>query len=155
MLKVFSYILVLCALLSMVTVVGLLFYNKSNYFADLPKAYILENATRSVFKSMKEELDGLLEKQSQDLIAGKQAEEQATSPTLEPCPDDPPDLIGPFSVDFDHTRTWNEVRRKISAPLQDGGRHKPTDCVSKHKVTTFLEQCLIDLKGEVKEYELY
>lgn len=155
MLKVFSYILVLCALLSVVTVVGLLFYNKSNYFADLPKAYILENATGSVSKSMKEELDRLLEKQSQDLIAGKQAGEQATNPTLEPCPDDPPDLIGPFSVDFGHTRTWNEVRRKISAPLQDGGRHKPTNCVSKQKVTTFLEQCLIDFKGEAKEYELY
>lgn len=139
MLKAFSHILVLCVLLSMVTVVVLLFYNKSRYFSDLPRADILKNTTGSVSKSIKEDLDGLLDKQIQDLIAFKQKGEQATNTTLGPCPDEPPDLIGPFSVDFGHTRTWNEVRKKVSAPLRDGGRHKPIDCVSKHKVTTFLE----------------
>ncbi|TWW54376.1 Beta-1,4-galactosyltransferase 1, partial [Takifugu flavidus] len=57
---------------------------------------------------------------------------------LDPCPDHPQNLIGPFSVDFSHSWTWNEVRRKISTPLQDGGRHKPADCVSKHKVAIII-----------------
>lgn len=154
MLKTFSHILVLCALLSVVTVVVLVFYNRSSHFAGVPRSDTVGNVTRSVFKSVKEELDGLLDMQSQDLIAGKQAGQQAANTTLEPCPDDPPDLIGPFSVEFGHTRTWNEVRKKISSPLQDGGRHKPTNCVSKHKVTTSLEHYFGDLKGEGKESEL-
>lgn len=141
MLKVFHHILVLCALLCVVTIFILLAYNKSSNFADLPRADILGKATGSVFKSIKEDLDWLLDEQSQNLIAGVQAGKQGSNTTLRPCPDDPPDLIGPFSVDFSHTRTWNEVRRKIGAPLQNGGRHKPTNCVSKHKVTTSYEEC--------------
>uniref|UniRef100_H3CFD4 Galactosyltransferase N-terminal domain-containing protein n=1 Tax=Tetraodon nigroviridis TaxID=99883 RepID=H3CFD4_TETNG len=124
--------------LSVVTVVVLVFYNRSSHFAGVLRSDTVGNVTRSVFKSVKEELDGLLDKQSQDLIAGKQAGQQAANTALEPCPDDPPDLIGPFSVEFGHTRTWNEVRKKISSPLQDGGRHKPTNCVSKHKVAIII-----------------
>lgn len=146
MLKAFGHILVLCALLSVVAVVVLQLYNKSNYFTDLPRV--------SVSKSIKEDLEVLLDEQSQDWFAGEQAGEQATNTTLEPCPDDPPDLIGPFSVEFGHTRTWNEVRRKINAPLQEGGRHKPANCASKHKVTTSLEQGFTDWKGDRKESEL-
>ncbi|TWW53804.1 Beta-1,4-galactosyltransferase 1 [Takifugu flavidus] len=65
-------------------------------------------------------------------------QEPAPMDTLDPCPDHPQNLIGPFSVDFSHSWTWNEVRRKISTPLQDGGRHKPADCVSKHKVAIII-----------------
>lgn len=144
MLKALSHVLLLCALLSVVTVVVLLFYNKSSQFAKLPRAEIRTNATSSVSKSIKEELDGLLDKQSQDLVAGILGGQQTINMTLGPCPDDPPDLIGPFSVEFGHTRTWNEVRKKISAPIQDGGRHKPNGCVSKYKVTTSLEKWFTD-----------
>lgn len=148
MLKAFSHILVLCAFLSVATVIVLLLYNRNSHFADLPRAYVLGNGSSSISKSLKENLDFLLDKQSQDLMAGKEVGEGATNTTLEPCPDEPPDLIGPFSVEFGHTRTWNEVRRKISAPLRDGGRHNPTGCVSKHKVATSSQQCFIDLEAE-------
>lgn len=134
MLKTFSQILILCALLSVVTVVALLFYYNSSHLIYLPPADVLENATNSLSNIIKKHLDKLLENQSYVLNAGQQAEEPAPMDTLKPCPDRPANLIGPFSVDFSHSSTWNEVRRKISSPLQDGGRHKPADCVSKHKV---------------------
>lgn len=134
MLKTFIQILILCALLSVVTVVVLLFYYNSSHFIALPQADFLGNATNSFANIIKKHLDKLLENQIYVLNAGQQAEELAPLDTLEPCPDRPPNLIGPFSVDFSHSLTWNEVRRKQSTPLQDGGRYKPADCVSKHKV---------------------
>lgn len=127
MLKSFSQILILCALLSVVTVVVLLSYYNSSHLIYLPRADLLGNATNSFSNILKKNLNKLLEKQSYVLNAGQQD-------SLEPCPDRPPNLIGPFSVDFSHSLTWNEVRKKISTPLQNGGRHKPADCVSKHKV---------------------
>ncbi|XP_011619161.2 beta-1,4-galactosyltransferase 1-like [Takifugu rubripes] len=138
MLKTFSQILILCALLSVVTVVVLLFYYNSSHLIYLPQADFLGNATNSFSNIIKKGLDKLLEKQSYVLNAGQQAEEPAPMDTLDPCPDHPQNLIGPFSVDFSHSWTWNEVRRKISTPLQDGGRHKPADCVSKHKVAIII-----------------
>lgn len=132
--KTFSQILILCALLSVVTVVVLLFYYNSSHLIYLPQADFLGNSTNSFSNIIKKHLDKLLEKQSYVLNAGQQAEEPAPVDTLEPCPDRPPNLIGPFLVDLSHPCSWDEVRRKISNPLQDGGRHKPADCVSKHKV---------------------
>lgn len=134
MLNRFSQILMLCALLSVVSVVLLLLYYNSSQLIYLPQADFLGNATNSVSNIIKKHLDKLLEKQSYVLNAGQQAEEPAPMDILKPCPDRPPNLIGPFSVDFSHSLTWNEVSRKISTPLQDGGRHKPAECVSKHKV---------------------
>lgn len=134
MLKTFSQILIPCALLSVATVVVLLFYYNSSHLIYLPRADFLGNATNSFSNIIQKHLDKLLENQNYVLNAGQQAEEPAPMDTLKPCPDRPPNLIGPFSVDFSHSWTWNEVRRKISTPLQDGGRHKPADCVSKHKV---------------------
>lgn len=155
MLKAFSHVLVLCALLSVATVVALLLYNRNSQFADLPRAYLLENGSSSISKSLLENLDWLFDRHSRDFMAGNEVGEGAANTTLEPCPDESPDLIGPFSVEFDHTRTWNEVRRKISAPLRDGGRHNPTSCVSKHKVATPSQQCFIDLEAEGEQFELY
>lgn len=104
----------------------------------LPRAVFLGNATNSVSKLLKKHLDDMLGEKSQVLNAGEWAGEQANNKTLEPCPEDSPNLVGPFSVEFSSKRNWNEVRRKISAPLQDGGRHKPPDCVSKDKVREWL-----------------
>nr|XP_019942749.1 PREDICTED: beta-1,4-galactosyltransferase 2-like [Paralichthys olivaceus] len=52
----------------------------------------------------------------------------------QPCPDKPPGLVGPIAVEFHHKRTLDEVRRKVSSPLREGGRYQPPDCGSKHKV---------------------
>lgn len=125
--KIFTTFLVLCALVTVVTGIMFLFYKKS-VDLSLLKTNLVVNATDSASKDLKKRLDELLEERMQNLY------DEKTNTTLEPCPDDPLNLIGPFSVDFSHNRSWNEVRSKISAPLQDGGRHMPSNCVSKHKV---------------------
>ncbi|CAB1446083.1 unnamed protein product [Pleuronectes platessa] len=73
-------------------------------------------------------------------------EEEGTTPTkattpvdrTQPCPDDPPDLLGPLQVDFRLKMTLDEVRRKVSSSLREGGRYQPPDCVSKHKVAVVI-----------------
>lgn len=56
------------------------------------------------------------------------------STTLGPCPDTPSNLVGPLRVEFHHSHTWNQVRKEVSAPLQDGGRYMPRECFSENKV---------------------
>lgn len=124
--------LVLCALISMTTCIVFLFYNKSLNLSYSHKADFTSNATDSISELFKQDLDKMLEERVKLLTAKK------SNKTLEPCPDDPPNLIGPFLVEFNVNRSWNEVRRKISSPLQDGGRHKPPNCVSKHKVREWI-----------------
>ncbi|XP_034999081.2 beta-1,4-galactosyltransferase 1 [Hippoglossus stenolepis] len=67
-------------------------------------------------------------------------EEEGTTPadSTQPCPDNPPDLVGPLAVEFSHKLTLDEVRRKVSSPLREGGRYHPPDCVSKHKVAVII-----------------
>lgn len=62
------------------------------------------------------------------------------STTLGPCPDTPSNLVGPLWVDFHHSHTWNKVRKDVSAQLQDGGRYKPRECFSEHKVGEHVTQ---------------
>ncbi len=59
---------------------------------------------------------------------------QEKSQTLGPCRDTPPTLVGPLHVEFDSKRTLDEVRNVVSSNLQEGGRYKPPDCVSRQKV---------------------
>ncbi|XP_062236052.1 beta-1,4-galactosyltransferase 1-like [Platichthys flesus] len=67
-------------------------------------------------------------------------EEEGTTPgdRTQPCPDDPPDLLGPLQVDFRLKMTLYEVRRKLNSSLREGGRYQPPDCVSKHKVAVVI-----------------
>lgn len=128
MVKTFNNFLVLCAVVIVVTGIVFLFYKETVDLNYLSRTDLVGNATDSVSKLFKKRLDELLEERIQF------PNEERTNVSLEPCPDEPPNLIGPFSVEFNHNRSWNEVRSKISAPLQNGGRHKPNNCVSKHKV---------------------
>lgn len=128
MVKTFNNFLVLCAAVTVVTGIVFLFYREKVDLNYLSQTDFVGNDTDSVSKVLKKHLDELLEERMRFY------NDEKTNATLEPCPDDPPDLTGPFSVDFNHNRSWNEVREKISAPLQDGGRHKPKYCVAKHKV---------------------
>lgn len=57
--------------------------------------------------------------------------------TLGSCPETPPGLVGPLRVEFDFNRTWHDVRKELGISLQRGGRYKPPDCVSNHKVGNF------------------
>lgn len=61
-------------------------------------------------------------------------EQNSTTKTLEPCPDTPPDLVGPLHVEFETKRTLDEVRKQVGSFLQLGGRYKPPNCVSRQKV---------------------
>lgn len=54
--------------------------------------------------------------------------------TLGSCPETPPGLVGPLRVEFDFNRTWHDVRKKLGLSLQMGGKSKPPDCISNHKV---------------------
>lgn len=89
----------------------------------------MANGTDGRSKTLKQQLDQFLEEHIEDLQAGE---------TLEPCSDTSPKLLGPFWVDFHHDRTWADVRKKASVSLQEGGRYKPSDCISKHKVDKYL-----------------
>lgn len=135
MVKTFKNFLVLCAAVVAVTGVVFLFYKESEGFNYVSKVDLVENATESISEVFKKRLDELLEERMRFFSDDK------TNATLEPCPDDSPNLVGPFSVEFNNNRSWSEVRRKISAPLQDGGRHRPTYCVSKHKVRKATKLC--------------
>uniref|UniRef100_H3CJM4 N-acetyllactosamine synthase n=1 Tax=Tetraodon nigroviridis TaxID=99883 RepID=H3CJM4_TETNG len=54
------------------------------------------------------------------------------------CPDNPSSLVGPLKVDFHRSRTWSNIRKEVGAPLQDGGRYMPRDCLSQHKVAIII-----------------
>lgn len=120
--------LILCIILGMLATIMFLVHNEKLNLDYLSKTRFMANETESISKDLKKHLDKLLE-EGVDWLRGEHHNN-----TLEPCPDHPPKLIGPFSVEFSHNRSWNEVRRKTSSFLRDGGGHKPGDCVSKHKV---------------------
>ncbi|KAL7373993.1 hypothetical protein ABVT39_019177 [Epinephelus coioides] len=61
-----------------------------------------------------------------------------TTPTLGPCPDTPPNLVGPIHVEFNSSQTLDEVRKEVGSPLQLGGQHKPTDCIAQQKVAIII-----------------
>lgn len=128
MLKLFHYILALCAVFTTVAVIVLLLYNnKNSSFTYLMKTDELANGRNALSTIIRNYSDQFLRDQpeAQKARVDKQG--------LEPCPDTPPNLLGPFHVDFHHNRAWDEVRKKVSA-LVEGGRHKPTECISSHKV---------------------
>lgn len=56
---------------------------------------------------------------------------------MEPCPDTPPDLVGPLHVEFETNRTLDGVTQMYGSFLQLGGRYKPPNCVSRQKVGHF------------------
>ena len=63
---------------------------------------------------------------------------------LPPCPENPPRLVGPLRVEFDWSRTMESVKAELKDILlqhatEKGGRYKPPDCVSRHKVSTLME----------------
>lgn len=133
MLKKIYYILAVCAIFTMVCC--LLLLSKSNtisYLSYNGKGVLLsiaQNRTGQFWKELTEALKGVKE------TTWTTAAVRTT--TLGPCPDTPPKLVGPLRVEFDNKRTWDQVRAEASPALQEGGRYKPPDCISKHKVGKF------------------
>uniref|UniRef100_A0A3B5LCL8 Beta-1,4-galactosyltransferase n=1 Tax=Xiphophorus couchianus TaxID=32473 RepID=A0A3B5LCL8_9TELE len=58
--------------------------------------------------------------------------------TLDLCPEMPPRLEGPLKVEFNTKRTLESVKAEASYSLQMGGRYKPSDCISRHKVAVII-----------------
>uniref|UniRef100_A0A8C6T4G3 Beta-1,4-galactosyltransferase n=1 Tax=Neogobius melanostomus TaxID=47308 RepID=A0A8C6T4G3_9GOBI len=54
------------------------------------------------------------------------------------CPETPPDLKGPLRIEFNFKVNLDDMRKQFSGTLREGGRYKPTDCVSKHKVAIII-----------------
>lgn len=134
MLKRLYNILVVCAIFILSCCVLLLSYSKSNtvsYFTYKGKDALLNIAQSRAGQFWKEPTEALKGVEETTWTTA------AVHRTLGPCPDTPPKLVGPLRVEFDYKRTWDEVRAGASPALQEGGRYKPPDCISKHKVGKF------------------
>ncbi|KAJ3611712.1 hypothetical protein NHX12_021726 [Muraenolepis orangiensis] len=59
-------------------------------------------------------------------------------PHLPLCPSFPPKLEGPLRIEFDWTRTMDDVHKESGPGLQEGGRFQPPDCISQHKVAIII-----------------
>lgn len=130
--------IVLCAIVSILCVAVLLHYNKNSSLTRFIE--------RDVLGGKKKELSGTVNNVDQfycinskfqnapEVFEAKTAKPVERSTTLGRCPDSPSSLVGPLKVDFNLSRTWNDIRKEVGAPLQDGGRYMPRDCFSQHKV---------------------
>lgn len=128
----------LWVIVSILCIVVLLHYHKNNSFSY--------SIGRDYFGDKKEELSGTVKNMDQfycinskfqnapEFFEVKTAKPADRSTTLGPCPDKPSSLVGPLNVDFHLSWTWSDIRKEVSAPLQDGGRYMPRDCFSQHKV---------------------
>ncbi|XP_024857969.1 beta-1,4-galactosyltransferase 1-like [Kryptolebias marmoratus] len=76
--------------------------------------------------------------QSTDASKGGQHMKASPVKASEPCPEPPPDLVGRLHVVLETDRTLTEVRREVGSLLQQGGRYKPPNCVSKQKVAIII-----------------
>lgn len=124
----------LWAVVGMACVVVLLHYNKNSSFT-LTERGDLKNKKDQTFQDVGQFWDINFKFQNAPEVFDVETEKPVrTSTTLEPCPDTPSKLVGPLRAEFHPGRSWSEVRKEISALLQDGGRYTPRDCFSDHKV---------------------
>lgn len=131
MLKKLFNILILFIVLGLVCFTLLLLnsHNCTLTFSTQPRSVAIGNDTLS--QMIKEHVKQLRE---MEMTETPQKTVAPMNKTLGPCPDMPPKLVGPLHVEFDSTRTIDEVREDLSSRLQEGGRYKPPDCISQHKV---------------------
>lgn len=61
-----------------------------------------------------------------------------TAKVLSMCPENPPNVVGPLRIEFNFKVNWDDLRKQYSGTLREGGRYKPLDCVSKHKVAIII-----------------
>lgn len=127
-------ILALCAIFTLTCCVLLLSYSKSDYIS-----YLSNEGKDALLNIAQNRADQFWKKPTEALKGVKETTWTAAAvhTTLGPCPETPPKLVGPLRVEFDYKRTWDEVRAGASPALREGGRYKPPDCVSQHKVGKF------------------
>ncbi|XP_044195971.1 beta-1,4-galactosyltransferase 1-like [Thunnus albacares] len=137
--KLFNF-LAIFAFLSVACFVVLLFYSKDSTLAFLSKPYLKANGNNTISWLIKERVKELLETRTEGPSTSQETTQipDTTKKSLVPCPDTPPNLLGPLNVEFNYKRTMDEVKKEVGAPLQEGGRYKPPDCISRHKVAIII-----------------
>lgn len=134
--------MVLFAFLSLSCVVVLLCFSKTSTLT-MTEPFSTAHRKDTFLRTVKQRLDNFWKVKSEAPEAPEASTEagtkaiRTTTPvnvTLGPCPETPPNLVGPLHVEFDYKRTLDEVRKEVGSPLGVGGRYKPPDCISKHKV---------------------
>ncbi|XP_068160280.1 beta-1,4-galactosyltransferase 1-like [Antennarius striatus] len=129
MLKKLYNVLALFAFFSLACFVVLLFYHKSNTnYAIGEKDHIS--------KLIKDRVQQLWDTKSG--VPGEEKMIEATNKPLEPCPEEPPKLVGPLWVSFNFKLTMEDVKREIHVPLEEGGRHRPSQCIALQKVAIII-----------------
>ncbi|XP_053715836.1 beta-1,4-galactosyltransferase 2-like [Synchiropus splendidus] len=85
-------------------------------------------------KEPKETLTEQTEKQEEPKEKEQKTKKTVNKPTLPPCPDVPPSLVGPIAVDFSVPRVLEEMGKYVSDAVKEGGRYKPEHCSPRQKV---------------------
>ncbi|KAM4534454.1 beta-1,4-galactosyltransferase 1-like [Odontesthes bonariensis] len=132
MLKKLFIFLSLLTLLSLVCFAVFLF-NSQNGDLRMPQSVSNRNAIFSwTLKHNVQETDTT--EVPQEMVVAS----ASSNRNLESCPDTPPHLVGPLHVDFNIERSLEKVREEVGSPLQEGGRYKPSDCISQQKVAVII-----------------
>lgn len=131
--KVFSVVAAF-ALFTLGCYVVLLRYSKNPTGIVLTKPNVVKDGNNSFIWTLKEDVKEVTEMKTE----APKAPKAPTNKTLGPCPDTSPHLVGPLRVEFNFKRTLDEVRKGVSDLVQDGGRYKPPDCISRHKVAIII-----------------
>ncbi|KAF7662843.1 hypothetical protein LDENG_00224640 [Lucifuga dentata] len=127
----------------------MLYYNTDITFALPKKASITENADKVLSENNKttqqqqEQEIKQAEDKEEKLDNLEKKEEGAQKPGdltegLKPCPDFPPNLVGPLDVNFNVRHTMEDAKELAIDFIQEGGRYKPSDCVALQKVAIII-----------------
>ncbi|XP_069007637.1 beta-1,4-galactosyltransferase 1-like [Embiotoca jacksoni] len=131
----------LFAVLSVACYAVVLFYRKNISLTFYTKPYPVASGSDTFSWVTKEHVGKLRAKEMEVSKASKEMAPTTAAPTnkiLGPCPDTPPDLVGPLRVEFNSKRTMEEVREEASPSLLKGGRYKPPDCIAQQKVAVII-----------------
>ncbi|XP_033495296.2 beta-1,4-galactosyltransferase 1-like [Epinephelus lanceolatus] len=143
MVKNLFKILALFVFLRVAYVVLLLFHSNGSTVIYSTEPQLMENENDTLFQWINELIQPKTEgpnevQEGTQMPPTTNTMNTTTTTTLGPCPDTPPNLVGPVLVEFISTRTLDEVRKEVGSPLQLGGRHKPTDCIAQQKVAIII-----------------
>lgn len=141
MLKTLFNFVALFAFLTLACFVVALLYMKNNTLTFLIKPHGVPNGNKSFTLEIKEHIQQL----SMESEASQQKIDTQVNKTLGPCPPTSPKLVGPLRVEFNFKRTLDEVRKEVGSDLQNGGRYKPPDCISQHKVTEQMMKFIVKI----------
>lgn len=142
--KKFYNIFPLSLVFTLTGVFFLLFFSRTGKLS-----YLSPKRMDGLLDNVQQQVGNLWKGRTEEQISPQTTTGRAVTPvhtTVGPCPETPPGLVGPLRVEFDFNRTWDNVREEITHSLQKGGRYKPPDCISKHKVRNFNKRVKLQKK---------